>query len=165
MDPCVTLAGMDQKTPREVADAFYDAFARRDAQTMAGLYADRATFEDPVFGHLKGNQVRTMWRMLLSRSADLAVSHEVVDANHERVTVAWQADYTFGSTGRKVHNEIEARMLVLEGLIVEHRDSFSFWNWSRQALGPMGLAAGWTPMLRSKVRSQALAGLAREKPA
>ena len=155
---------METRTPREVADTFYDAFARRDAETMAGLYADRATFDDPVFGHLEGGQVRAMWRMLLGRSADLTASHEVLEADHERVRVAWQADYTFGSTGRKVHNEIEARMLVLNGLIVEHKDAFSFWTWSRQALGPAGLVAGWTPLLRSKVRSQALAGLARVKP-
>ncbi|MET0741194.1 MAG: nuclear transport factor 2 family protein [Candidatus Nanopelagicales bacterium] len=155
---------METKSPREVADTFYDAFARRDAETMAGLYADTATFEDPVFGHLEAAQAKAMWRMLVGRAADLTASHEVVDADDERVRVAWRADYTFGGTGRKVHNEIAARMHVIDGLIVEHKDAFSFWTWSRQALGPAGLVAGWTPLLRSRVRSQALAGLAREKP-
>jgi hypothetical protein len=36
------------------------------------------------------------------------------------------------------------------GLIAEHRDSFSFYTWARQALGPLGLALGWTPILRGK---------------
>ena len=46
-----------------------------------------------------------------------------------------------------------------DGLIADHVDAFDFWRWARQALGPSGLLLGWTPMLRSKVRGQALAGL------
>ncbi|MBA2440131.1 MAG: hypothetical protein H0V50_05600, partial [Thermoleophilaceae bacterium] len=45
------------------------------------------------------------------------------------------------------------------GLIAEHRDEFSFGAWSRQALGPVGLALGWTPLLKAKVRRQARQGL------
>ena len=47
-----------------------------------------------------------------------------------------------------------------DGLIVEHRDRFDFWRWSRQALGAPGLLLGWTPMLRNKVRAQAATKLA-----
>ena len=32
-------------------------------------------------------------------------------------------------------------------------------KWSRQALGPKGLALGWTPFLRRKVGGTAKAGL------
>lgn len=46
-----------------------------------------------------------------------------------------------------------------DGLIAEHRDSFSFYEWARQALGPAGLALGWTPLLRGKVQREARAGL------
>jgi hypothetical protein len=48
-----------------------------------------------------------------------------------------------------------------QGLIAEQNDDFSFWAWSRQALGPVGMALGWTPLLRSKVRSNAATELAR----
>ena len=53
------------------------------------------------------------------------------------------------------------RMLtrIADGLIVDHVDEFSFWKWSRQALGPKGLVLGWTPFLRRKVGGTAKAGL------
>jgi hypothetical protein len=54
---------------------------------------------------------------------------------------AGRARYTF-ATGRVVHNVIEARFALRDGLIVQHVDSFGFWRWSRQALGPLGLARG-----------------------
>jgi hypothetical protein len=43
--------------------------------------------------------------------------------------------------------------------LAEHRDSFSFYGWARQALGPTGLALGWTPLVRGKVQREARAGL------
>jgi hypothetical protein len=52
-----------------------------------------------------------------------------------------------------------AEFRLAHGLIAEHRDSFSFYAWARQALGPTGLALGWTPILRGKVQRQARAGL------
>ena len=49
----------------------------------------------------------------------------------------------------------------LTGTLQEHDliDEFSFWKWSRQALGPKGTALGWTPLLRKKVGGTAKAGL------
>ena len=38
-------------------------------------------------------------------------------------------------------------------------DSFSFYAWARQALGPVGIALGWTPIVRGKVQREARAGL------
>ncbi len=38
-------------------------------------------------------------------------------------------------------------------------DSFSFYAWARQALGPAGLALGWTPLLRGGVQREARASL------
>lgn len=46
-----------------------------------------------------------------------------------------------------------------DGLIAEHRDAFSFHRWARQALGPVGLLLGWTPILRAVVRRKAGARL------
>jgi len=70
----------------------------------------------------------------------------------------WLADYTF-STGRRAHNDVGAEFRFEHGLIAAHRDSFSFYAWALQALGPAGLVLGWTPILRRKVQSQARAGL------
>ena len=46
-----------------------------------------------------------------------------------------------------------------DGKIVRHLDQFSFWAWSRQALGPMGLLLGWFGPIKSAVRKKADRGL------
>ena len=56
-------------------------------------------------------------------------------------------------------NDVHADIRVENGLIVDHVDRFSFWAWSRQALGAPGVLLGWTPMLRNKVGGTARKGL------
>jgi ketosteroid isomerase-like protein len=140
--------------PATVIERFYGAFAAKDADGMEACYHPQVSFSDPVFTDLHGEDVMRMWRMLLSRSDDL----EIVLGNHSADgtsgTAHWTARYTFSRTGRHVVNEIDASMRFEDGLIIEHRDSFDFWKWSRMALGPSGLLLGWTPMVRNKVRAQ-----------
>ena len=143
----------------ELVQRFYAAFARRDGATMDACYAPDAHFSDPVFTDLTGSEPGAMWRMLTARADDLAVRLLEHEADDERGAAHWIADYTFSSTGRKVHNDVRAEFRFEHGLIVEHRDSFSFHAWARQALGPVGLTLGWTPMVRGKVQRQARAGL------
>ena len=136
-------------------DRFYSAFARRDHAEMARCYTPDARFSDPAFGELRGEEVTAMWRMLCERGEDLELRHSDVAADADRGSAHWDADYTFSTTGRKVHNEIDASFRFRDGLIVEHDDHFSLWRWSRQALGPIGLVLGWSPIVRSKVNGQA----------
>ena len=143
---------------QELVQRFYAAFDRRDGDAMAACYAPDAHYSDPVFTNLRGEEPGAMWRMLTGRARDLEVTLADHDADDERGSAHWLADYTF-STGRRVHNDIRAEFRFEDGLIAEHRDSFSFYAWARQALGPAGLALGWTPMLRSTVQREARAGL------
>jgi ketosteroid isomerase-like protein len=142
----------------ELVERFYAAFARLDGDAMAACYAPGARFSDPVFTDLRGEEPGAMWRMLTGRAKDLKVQLTEHEATDERGSAHWLADYTF-STGRKVHNDVRAEFRFEGGLITEHRDSFSFYAWSRQALGPVGLALGWTPIVRGKVQREARAGL------
>ncbi len=103
-----------------VVERFYQAFERRDAAAMATCYHPRATFEDPAFGPLDREAVCAMWAMLLGRSGDLAVSHQVVRAVDSTVTARWEARYTFTRTGRPVVNHIEATFTLKDGLIRTH---------------------------------------------
>jgi ketosteroid isomerase-like protein len=143
----------------ELIRRFYAAFDRRDGDAMAACYAPDARFSDPVFPDLRGDEPGRMWRMLTSQARELRV--ELVehaadgDAGHAR----WRAHYVFTQTGRPVVNDVRATFRFADGLIVDHVDEFSFWKWSRQALGPKGLALGWTPFLRRKVGGTAKAGL------
>jgi ketosteroid isomerase-like protein len=134
---------------------FYEAFARRDPDAMAACYAPDATFTDPVFQGLHGEAVTAMWRMLLERGDDLKVSHRDVHTEDDAGSAHWSADYTFSTTGRRVHNEIDARFVFSDGLIAAHADTFSFYRWARQALGPIGMVLGWSGRLQTRVREGA----------
>jgi ketosteroid isomerase-like protein len=145
---------------RELIERFYRAFQLRDAATMAACYHANATFRDPVF-ELRGARIGAMWRMLCSRGADLRVEFANVAAADSVGSADWQAWYTFSTSGRAVHNAIHANFRFSDGLIVEHIDAFDFWRWSRQALGPIGLLLGWSPLLRRKVQAEGARALER----
>jgi ketosteroid isomerase-like protein len=136
-------------------DRFYAAFARKDGEAMAACYHPEIRFSDPVFPNLAGPEAGGMWRMLTSRATDLRVEHSAVQADDQTGSAHWEAWYTFATTGRPVHNIIDARFRFRDGLIVEHTDTFDFWRWSRQALGLPGVLLGWTPIIRGKVQGTA----------
>jgi len=139
---------------------FYARFAARDAEGMARCYHAEVAFSDPVFPMLHGDEAGDMWRMLLSRAADLAVTLDEASGDGEGGLARWTARYTFTRTGRPVVNRVRGMFAFRDGLIVRHYDSFSFWRWAAQALGPAGAALGWLPPLRWKVRKDAARALA-----
>lgn len=148
---------------RRLIERFYEAFNRCDGEAMAACYRPDATFEDPVFGKLEGQQVGDMWRMLTSRARSLKIDLLEHDADDASGSAHWQAHYDFAATGRPVLNDVRAHFRFAEddGLIAEHVDSFSFFAWSRQALGPTALAIGWSPPGRKIVRQRAREELRR----
>src|SRR5688500_14138077 len=128
----------------QVIRDLYDALDRHDGEAMAQLYDPEGRFMDPAFGELSGEEAGDMWRMLTSRSEDLSVELAGHEADDEKGTAHWIATYTF-STGRPVVNDIHAKFIFREGRIWDHQDSFSFWRWARQALGPAGWVLGLPP--------------------
>lgn len=145
----------------ELITRFYEAFARLDGASMAACYAPDATFSDPVFPDLQGPRVGGMWRMLTANAREFSLVFDGVEADESQGRAHWVATYTFSGTGRRVVNDIQARFTFRDGLIATHKDSFDLWKWTRQALGPVGWLAGWTPMVQGKVRSQADRGLTK----
>jgi len=144
----------------DAIERFYRAFDACDPRTMNELYAPDAEFRDPAFGTLDGEQVRAMWRMLTGQAKDLSVQASDITADDEHGSAHWRAEYTFTATGRPVVNEIDATFRFRDGLVVEHRDDFSFWRWTRQALGPAALVMGSNPVGHALVRRRARARLA-----
>lgn len=140
-------------------ERFYAAFARCDWAAMAACYHPQVHFSDEVFD-LHGADAGLMWRMLCTNARDLRIDASAIAADEARGRAHWDARYTFGATGRKVINRIDARFEFRDGLIVRHVDHFDFWRWSRQALGAPGWALGWSSLLRDQVRRRAAAGLA-----
>lgn len=145
----------------ELIKGFYSSFSAGDGEAMASCYADGAVFEDPVFGVLSSTDVRDMWRMLCENATDLKIDFTVEEANETSARVRWIAHYTFSATGRLVRNDVMATIQIVDGKITDHRDQFSFWKWSSQALGVPGRLLGWSPPLRAKVRKMALGNLAK----
>ena len=143
-----------------VIERFYEAFQRRDAETMAACYAADVIFSDPVFGELHGDEARDMWRMLLSRAQEFSLTFSDVSADDHGGHAHWIASYLFSQTGRRIVNRIEAQFVLRDGLIVEHRDRFDLWRWAAQALGAKGALLGWTPFVQNAIRLQAKRGLA-----
>jgi ketosteroid isomerase-like protein len=139
---------------------FYAAFARRDPEAMARCYHPDVFFSDAVFPRLRGAEAADMWRMLLSRAGDLEVTLDEASVDGDGGHARWTARYTFGRTGRPVVNRATAMFAFRDGLIVRHYDSFSFWRWAAQALGPLGAALGWFAPLKWKVRRDAARSLA-----
>lgn len=137
-------------------ERFYRAFDARDAAAMNDLYADDVAFTDPAFGTLHGDEVRAMWAMLTGQAKDLAVRASGVRADAGSGSAHWRAEYTFTATGRPVVNEIDAAFRFDgDGKVVEHVDRFSFWRWSRQALGPSAVVLGSNPLGHALVRRRA----------
>lgn len=142
-----------------VAQRFYEAFRLGDYHTMGQLYAPDARFSDPVFPLLSGPEAALMWKMLLKRAGDeLTVSAQVEEGpGHARIV--WVARYPFGPDRRTVVNRVVTEMDIVAGKIVRQVDRFSFWRWSRQALGWRGWLLGWSPWLRRRVQASAAAAL------
>lgn len=139
----------------ELIQKFYRAFQSRDGKTMAECYHTNASFSDPVFPYLDGAEtIGRMWQMLCKNSTDLEITFLNIHADNETGGAHWEAKYTFAKE-RHVHNIIEAKFRFEDGLIIEHHDQFSFWRWSRMALGIPGWLLGWTPLLQTKVQRQA----------
>ncbi len=143
----------------ELITRFYTGFQRLDPQVMASCYGEDVQFSDPVFGTLHGPQAADMWRMLVRRAQDFSLTFDGVTADATTGRAHWTARYTFTQTGRTVVNSIEARFVFRDGLIVEHRDSFSLWKWAGQALGLKGYLLGWTPFMQAAIGRQASKGL------
>ncbi len=139
----------------DVVTRFYEAFAVRDAETMASCYADDVVFHDPAFGQLQGERARDMWRMLCRAGKDLEVRASGIEVTDRVGRAHWEADYTFSATGRRVHNVVDATFVLGSGLIVEHTDSFDFATWAGQAFGPVGSVLGRTPLLPLVMRQLA----------
>ncbi|MCA1833572.1 MAG: nuclear transport factor 2 family protein [Actinobacteria bacterium] len=144
----------------ELVARFYSAFQRKDADAMAACYHPEVTFSDPVFQNLHGEHAGNMWRMLCARGADLVVEFREVQGTDQNGSAHWEAWYTFGATGRKVHNVIDSAFEFRDGKIIKHTDRFDFPKWAAQALGLSGRLLGRTSFLLSKVRSTGMKALA-----
>ncbi len=140
-------------------ERFYTCFQNLDGDGMAACYHGQVVFSDPVFENLNGAEAGAMWKMLCARAEGFTLVFDGIQADETTGRAHWEANYTFTATGRQVHNRIDARFRFRDGKIIRHHDTFNFWKWSAMALGPTGFWLGWSPLLKRRVRQQAIRGL------
>ena len=136
-------------------EKFYKAFQNKDAETMISCYHEDVVFRDPVFGELKGDDARAMWIMLCRNAKDLQIELSDISASLKKGSAHWEAWYSFGKTGRKVHNVVNATFEFKDSKIIKHTDSFNIHKWASRALGFKGWLLGGTNFLKEKIRQQA----------
>lgn len=147
------LHGMSNQ---ELIRQFYTAFARLDAPAMNACYHPDIVFSDPVFGLLRGGEVRGMWTMLCASARDFSLQFEEPEAvDGEYFTCRWTATYTYSGSGRKVVNRVKAFMRIQDGLITEHSDAFRLSRWAAQALGWKGVWFGWMGWMQRRIQKGA----------
>lgn len=137
----------------------YNALQRLDAQDMAACYHELATFHDPVFDLKSKREIKGMWTILCSHAKQFELTFDSIEVNEESGSAHVEAKYLFSSTGRMVHNKIEANFKFKDGLIIEQVDAFDFYRWSRYALGLPGYLLGWSSLLQNKIRKEARVNL------
>ncbi|SFH28745.1 nuclear transport factor 2 family protein [Pedobacter insulae] len=142
-------------TNEQLINHFYTCFKNRDFKGMQECYADNAIFNDAIFKNLNADEVKAMWEMLIVKGKDMSLAYQIISAVDNKVSAHWDAHYTFSATGKKVVNRIDATFEIADGKIVKHTDDFSFFTWSRQALGLPGILLGWTSFLNKKISTQA----------
>lgn len=139
---------------QKIIHEFYSAFQKKDAETMLRFYSPEIRFEDPAFGLLKEPYVSAMWKMLCASATDLKIDFEILSSDEDSVEAYWEASYTFKATGRKVFNKIHAHFVFKDRMIIEHKDTFDLYKWSKQALGWKGYLIGFTTYFKRKLNTQ-----------
>lgn len=141
---------------KSVIEKFYSSFQRLHAAGMNACYSDEIIFSDPVFGLLKGDDVKVMWEMLCAHAKDFSLTFTEIELlDEEYATCRWEAVYTFSNTGRKVTNKIKAFMRLRDGKIIEHSDAFRLSSWLAQAFGWKGILFGWTGFMKRAAQKNA----------
>jgi len=148
-----------QHVNEKLIESFYQAFQRLDWEAMTECYHPQVEFSDPVFMSLNAQEVIDMWHMLCAKAEDFELTFSHIDADDHSGSARWEATYRFPQTARLVKNVIFAEFQFSEGKIIRHSDHFSFWNWSKSALGASGLLLGWSGYFRRKVQQRALIAL------
>ncbi|WP_276374209.1 nuclear transport factor 2 family protein [Chryseolinea sp. H1M3-3] len=151
---------MDQNN-KDFITRFYSAFQTLDYEHMQKAYHPEAQFTDPIFGTLNYEEVKAMWKMLLTRGQDLQVAFSNIEATTTTGKCRWEAWYKFSKTGRNVHNIIHSTFEFKDGKIYRQRDAFSVWRWSRYALGVAGIFLGWSPWIQNEIKQGARESLTK----
>lgn len=141
-------------TNKEIIEKFYSAFQKLDSKSMNACLAEDIVFEDPAFGKLKGDEVKYMWQFLCENAKDFKMEFSEIKETKKGGSAHWEAFYTFSQTGNTVHNIIDAKFEIKNGLITKHQDDFDIKKWVKQAMGSAVGLIGGSFLIKNAVRSK-----------
>jgi uncharacterized protein len=141
----------------------FTSLDQHDHRSMADCYHPEARFTDIAFDLRGENKIHAMWHMICQ--GDIRATFELLDADDYNGRVSLVDDYTFTSTGHRVHNVIDSHFSFRDGRIIEHRDSCDPRVWAAMALGgTSGFFAGRFRFLRSFKAQKMLDAFIEEHP-
>ncbi len=114
----------------DIANRFYTAFCSHDFDTMESLYDPDVKWKDTLTSFDSRSGTMGMWRALAAQDPSAKFSYRIVSAQGDQVVVNWLADYHL--FGNPVHNDVEATLVIKNGLIVQHTDVYSWDKWASQ---------------------------------
>lgn len=141
---------------RRIVD-FYAAFKRLDPAAMQAAYAPGARFSNPLFQLQGSEEIGALWALVCTaihrkRLDQWRLDVSEVEATAQRGRARCQPHWRIRASGRVVQGVSDAEFSFdKQGRILSHVERFSFWHWSRQALGLRGALLGWTPLWRDQV--------------
>jgi hypothetical protein len=134
--------------------SLFQAIAASDVDRVLRLYSDDAAIDNPITGHMTGEDIRLIWRNLIAKTYNLKMDFDLRSASPSIVEADWTSDYIFIGTGRRVKHSGTTCLSFQNGRIVYQIDDFDLWHWSRQAFVPSGLFLGWTPAWRRWIQTE-----------
>ncbi|MBM6583143.1 nuclear transport factor 2 family protein [Microvirga sp. BT689] len=144
-------------------DKLYTSLNKKDHLAMAECYDKDAEFTDIAFNLRGENKIRAMWHMICL--TDLKATFEILVVDDQTGTGDLVDEYTFGDTGRRVHNVIRSNFRFQNGLLVQHHDKCSALKWGLQALGPVkGVTAWLIPSIRRASADRKINAFIEEHP-
>jgi hypothetical protein len=136
-----------------LVERFFNAFGNGDWRTMARCYHDKASFTDPIFPDLRGEQIVYYWHQWFKENEGIKLNYSQLFADERKAQVQWNVRYTY--QGRAVKHDATSTLAIWDDQIVRHVDEFALGGYLRQREGLLtGLLSG-IPLVHQRVQRSA----------
>lgn len=150
-------SSQDLSSPNECwicTEEFFRDIKRGSSEKVVAAYLPDAVLDNPVIGHVAGDDIRHLWTTFLHRTREHRLEFTLTSVVGTKVLVDWTTQHEFFETGRPIALSGTSELTFADGHIKLHRDTFDWRKWLRQALGPSGLILSYLPGAKAFLRSE-----------